>query len=292
MGGGGEDVSPAREEDVIEDRVPFGYRRVTTAEKKRLVQEQFDPIARTYDLADALLSFGLDSLWRRKAVRLLDLRPGDRLLDACGGTAGLARLAARRIGPSGRVIVYDFNRRMMETGKRKLGTDDDAGPISFVQGDAEDLGLPDGAFDAVTISFGIRNLAHPDRGLDEFSRVLRPGGRLMILEFSLPVNPVLRVLYHLYSFYWMPFAGRLICGTGASFRYLAESIRVFPSPDNMAVLIRRAGFTDVRFLRLTNGIAVAYFGTKPEVRTHRPARPPAPSREGDPDGAGGKGTAR
>jgi demethylmenaquinone methyltransferase/2-methoxy-6-polyprenyl-1,4-benzoquinol methylase len=246
----------------MEDNVPFGYRQITSAEKKRLVQDHFSSIARTYDLADTLLSFGLDSLWRRKAVRLLGLKSGDRVLDACGGTAGLARLASRRIGPGGRVTVYDFNRPMMEAGRRKIRNDERTGLVSFVQGDAEGISFPDGTFDAVTIGFGIRNLSHPEKGLGEFLRVLKPGGKLMVLEFSLPVNRLLRGLYHLYSFHWMPFAGGLICGTGASFRYLAESIRVFPKPDEMAEQMRSLGFRDVRFHRLSNGIAVVHLGTK------------------------------
>jgi demethylmenaquinone methyltransferase/2-methoxy-6-polyprenyl-1,4-benzoquinol methylase len=246
----------------MEDNVPFGYRQITSAEKKRLVQDHFSSIARTYDLADTLLSFGLDSLWRRKAVRLLGLKSGDRVLDACGGTAGLARLASRRIGPGGRVTVYDFNRPMMEAGRRKIRNDERTGLVSFVQGDAEGISFPDGTFDAVTIGFGIRNLSHPEKGLGEFLRVLKPGGKLMVLEFSLPVNRLLRGLYHLYSFHWMPFAGGLICGTGASFCYLAESIRVFPKPDEMAEQMRSLGFRDVRFHRLSNGIAVVHLGTK------------------------------
>ena len=261
---------------MTEDKVSFGYRQVSSAEKKRLVQDQFSPIATTYDLADSILSFGLDSRWRRKAIRLLGLEPGARVLDACGGTAGLARLAAARSGPSGHVIVYDFNRPMMEAGKERgrAAAPPRSGPrsgISFVQGDAEDLSFPADRFDAVTIGFGIRNLAHPEKGLAEFFRVLKPGGKLMILEFSVPVNPLFRRLYHFYSFHWMPFAGRLICGTGTSFRYLAESIRVFPTPDALAEEIRSAGFSDVRFRRLSNGIAVVYLAVKPG--------PPAPSEQ-------------
>jgi demethylmenaquinone methyltransferase/2-methoxy-6-polyprenyl-1,4-benzoquinol methylase len=245
------------------ERVSFGYREVSSTEKKRLVQEQFDPIARTYDLADTLLSFGLDSRWRKKAIRLLGLKRGDWVLDACGGTAGLARLAARRVGLDGRVLVYDFNRPMMDAGLEKIRRDGRRAPVSFVQGDAEEVSFPDGTFNAVTIGFGIRNLAHPEKGLREFLRVLKSGGRLMILEFSLPVNPLLRRLYHFYSFYWMPFAGRIICGTGTSFRYLAESVRVFPTPEELAERMRDSGFSDVRFERLSNGIAVVYLGVKP-----------------------------
>ena len=250
------------------EKVPFGYRQVSSAEKKRLVQEQFNPIAGTYDLADTLLSFGLDSRWRKKAIKLLGLEPGDLVLDACGGTAGLAKLAGRRVGPEGRVLVYDLNRPMMETGKERLQASSKPSPgeaplISFVQGDAEELSFPDWTFDAVTIGFGLRNLVHPEKGLSEFLRVLEPGGKLMVLEFSTPVNSLLRSLYHFYSFYWMPFAGRLICGTGTSFRYLAESIRVFPTPDGLAGKLGSAGFRDVRYRRLTNGIAVAYLAVKP-----------------------------
>jgi demethylmenaquinone methyltransferase / 2-methoxy-6-polyprenyl-1,4-benzoquinol methylase len=254
------------------DDVSFGFRQVTSIEKKRLVQQQFDPIARTYDLADTLLSFGLDSRWRIKAIGLLGLETGDLVLDACGGTAGLAKLAARQAGPRGRVLVYDFNRPMMEAGKKMLKAapaTNGQSSISFVQGDAEELSFSGGMFDAVTIGFGLRNLAHPEKGLKEFFRVLKPGGKLMVLEFSLPVNPVLRRLYHFYSFRWMPLAGKLVCGTSAPFRYLAESIRVYPSAEEIAGKLRNSDFTDVRFHRLCDGIAVVHLGLKPAAPTNQ-----------------------
>jgi demethylmenaquinone methyltransferase/2-methoxy-6-polyprenyl-1,4-benzoquinol methylase len=249
--------------DGMANLVAFGYRQVTPAEKKRLVQRHFDPIARTYDLADVLLSFGLDGRWRNVGTALLGLQNGDRVLDACGGTGRLAKLAAQRVRPGGRVVVADFNLPMMEAGREALGADEERSLIWFVQSDAEDLSFPDATFDAVTMGFGLRNLAHPEQGLHECLRVLAPGGRLMILEFSVPRNRLLGAVYQAYSFYWMPLAGRLICGTGAPFRYLAESVRVFPGPEEMAATIRSAGFSDVRFRRLFNGIAVVYLGAKP-----------------------------
>ncbi len=246
------------------DRVSFGYRTVGAEEKKRLVHDTFTPIAKTYDRADALLSFGLHFLWKRSTVRRLGLGSGDAVLDVCGGTADLALLAAKRVGPAGRAVVYDFNRPMMEAGRRKSARSNRVGAVTFVQGDAELLAFPEAAFDAVTVGFGLRNLAHLDRGLREIHRVLKPGGRLAALEFSLPGNRALRSLYAFYSYRLMLPASRLITGTDGPFRYLAESIRVFDPPRTLAGRLWAAGFIDVVFRPLTFGIAVHYFGRKPQ----------------------------
>jgi demethylmenaquinone methyltransferase/2-methoxy-6-polyprenyl-1,4-benzoquinol methylase len=242
----------------VVEQVPFGFRRVDPGEKKRLVAAQFDPIARTYDLADAVLSAGLDASWRRRAIRLLGLQSGDRVLDACGGTGDLAFLALRAAGPDGLVVVCDFNRPMMDVGRERAARRGSAGRLRFVRGDAESLGFSDGSFDAVTVGFGLRNLVRPETGLAEMRRVLRPGGKLMILEFSVPTAAWARRLYGFYSFRLMPLLARLITGSAGPFRYLAESIRVFPPPEEIAAAAARAGFTEVKFRRLTGGIAVVY----------------------------------
>lgn len=248
-------------------RVPFGFREVSPEEKRRLVRAQFDPIATTYDLADAVLSAGLDARWRKKGIGYLNLKAGERILDLCGGTGDFALLAAARAGDRGRVIIYDFNRRMMEAGRRKIKRSPRSRLIRCIQGDAEAISFSDESFDAVTLGFGLRNFVHTELGLKEIHRVLKPGGRVVVLEFSLPAGRGLRSLYHFYSFRVMPFVARIICGTDRPFRYLAESIRVFLSPAKVAELIRESGFQDVRFRKLSLGLATLYTARKNGVRS-------------------------
>jgi demethylmenaquinone methyltransferase/2-methoxy-6-polyprenyl-1,4-benzoquinol methylase len=231
-------------------------------EKKKLVGEQFDSIAGTYDLADAILSAGLDARWRKKGIDLLGLKAGGRVLDLCGGTGDFALLAAAGTGRPGRVIIYDFNRRMMEAGSRKIGRSPQGRRILCIQGDAESISFADHSFEAVTLGFGLRNFVHPELGLKEIHRVLKPGGGLLVLEFSLPERRGLNSLYHFYSFRVMPLVARLVSGTAGPYRYLAESIRVFPPPERVAELIARAGFDDVRLKRLTQGLATLYTARK------------------------------
>jgi len=255
-----------------EDKVRFGYRTVGVKDKKRLVHDQFTPIATTYDKADAVLSLGLHFLWKRATVRRLGLRPGDRLLDVCGGTADLALRAARRLGPAGQAVVCDFNRPMMEAGRVKSGPAREGGTVAFVQGDAEGLPFPGAAFDAVTVGFGLRNLVDLDRGIREMARVLKPGGRFAALEFSLPRRRWQRSLYAFYSFRLMLPAARLISGTDGPYRYLAESIRVFDPPEELAGRLARAGFADVAVRPVSLGIATIYSGRKPLEVRHAPDR--------------------
>jgi len=247
---------------VATDRVPFGYREVSPEEKRKLVREQFDPIAASYDRADTVLSAGLDSRWRKKGIRLLGLIEGDRVLDLCGGTGDFALLAAALVGTPGRAVVYDFNRRMMDAGRGKFRRSPRGHRIVCIQGDAESISFSEESFDAVTLGFGLRNFVRPEVGLKEIHRVLKTGGGLLILEFSLPSQRGLRSLYHFYSFRVMPLVARLICGTAGPFRYLAESIRVFPPPEKIAEVIRRTGFVDVRFESLSRGLATLYTARK------------------------------
>jgi len=245
-----------------EETAQFGYQQVPAREKGNLVQRHFDSIATKYDFMNTLLSFGLHYLWKRAAVKMMNLTPGKRVLDVCGGTADLAILAARCVGPEGRVIVYDFNRAMMDAGKEKVRHVLLDARIKYIQGDAEQISFPAGQFDAAMVGFGIRNLTHMGKGFAEMYRVLKPGGTLMCLEFSRPANILFRLLYDLYSFYIMPFIGRIFTGSRTAYTYLPESIRLFPQPDELAAILRNIGFSTVTWRRLTNGIAVVHVGVK------------------------------
>ncbi|NCW02464.1 MAG: class I SAM-dependent methyltransferase, partial [Betaproteobacteria bacterium] len=203
---------------------------------------------------------GLHRIWKHLAVFCADLRQGMQVLDVAGGTADLAMAMAKRVGDQGQVVLTDINVAMLARGRDRLI---DAGlHAPAVQCDAESLPFPDHCFDRVTVAFGLRNMTHKDQALAEMRRVLCPGGKLMILEFS-RVHPALEKLYELYSFQVLPRLGRLIAGDEASYRYLAESIRMHPDQESLARMLREAGFQAVRYTNLTGGVVALHEGVKP-----------------------------
>jgi demethylmenaquinone methyltransferase/2-methoxy-6-polyprenyl-1,4-benzoquinol methylase len=240
----------------------FGLRTFKESEKYKAVMRHFNRVAPKYDVMNSLLSMGIQHVWKRAAIRMLNPQSGDKVLDVCGGTGDLAILAARRTGPSGRVVIYDINRAMIEAGRPKIDPYPDLAHIAFVQGDAEHITFPDNTFDAAMVGFGIRNVTHLRRGFSEMRRVLKPGGRLLCLEFSRPTNIVFRRLYDFYSFNVMPFLGELIAGSAESYACLPETIRMFPLPDELSEMLEGLGFGQVRFRTMTNGIAVAHVGSR------------------------------
>jgi demethylmenaquinone methyltransferase/2-methoxy-6-polyprenyl-1,4-benzoquinol methylase len=246
-----------------EETTDFGFRRVPAREKAGYVLKHFNSIAGKYDFMNTLLSLGLHYRWKRLSVDALRLKAGELVIDVCGGTADLSLLAARAVGPEGRVILCDINRAMIEKGRSKVGRASLGGRILSVQGDAESLSFPMGIFDAAMVGFGVRNLTHMERGLAEMQRIMRPGGRLMCLEFSLPVSAWFRLLYDFYSFRLIPLAGKVLAGNREAYQHLPESIRKFPPPERVAALLKEIGFSAVAYRMLTNGIAVIYTGVKP-----------------------------
>jgi len=240
----------------------FGYRKVPADEKVKWVLRHFDTVAKKYDVMNTILSFGIHHLWKRSAIKMLKLRAGDRIVDVCGGTGDLAILGARAVGPSGRVTLYDINRTMMETGRPKIARLGYQDRIEYVQGDAERISFEEQRFDAAMVGFGIRNLTHMEEGLREMYRVLKPGGKMMCLEFSRPTAPLFRWLYDFYSFYIMPFLGKLIVGSRQAYTYLPESIRLFPLSDELSEILKAIGFSQVTHRKLTNGIAVVHLAIK------------------------------
>lgn len=240
----------------------FGYIQVPEHEKVNWVRRHFDTVAKQYDFMNTLLSLGIHHLWKRKAIHMMRLKKGDVVLDLCGGTGDLSLLAAARVGRSGKVLLYDINRSMMERGRTKIGASLFGDNILFVQGDAEEVSFPDSCFDGATIGFGIRNLTHMEQGFKEMYRILKPGGRFMCLEFSRPTAAWFRWLYDRYSFTIMPLLGQVITGSKQAYTYLPESIRLFPGPDDLADVLKNIGFFDISYRRLTNGIAVVYLASK------------------------------
>ncbi len=237
----------------------FGFETVDEQDKARRVAGVFTSVAGKYDIMNDLMSAGLHRIWKRFAVGVSGVRPGQRVLDVAGGSADLSRLFLDKVGPAGQVVLTDINNAMLRVGRDRLLDEGIATPTA--QCDAEHLPFPDGYFDCVSIAFGLRNVTHKDAALREMTRVLKPGGRVIVLEFSKVAKPLEKV-YDLYSFKVLPKLGDLIAKDADSYRYLAESIRMHPGQEELKQMMEEAGLSRVEYFNLTGGVVAVHRGYK------------------------------
>jgi demethylmenaquinone methyltransferase/2-methoxy-6-polyprenyl-1,4-benzoquinol methylase len=250
----------AADPDSPEPLADFGYERVPWGEKKARVRGVFDSVAQRYDVMNDAMSGGLHRLWKRFALAKTGLRPGQQALDVAAGSGDLAVGLVQRVGPSGRVVVTDINAAMLEEGRKRLLNKGFAGNVDYVLADAEQLPFASQSFHCITIGFGLRNVTDKDRALASLYRVLKPGGRLLVLEFSHAELGPLAPLYDLYSFQVLPRLGEWLAGDAASYRYLAESIRRHPDQETLKGMMERAGFERCEYFNLTAGIVALHVG--------------------------------
>jgi demethylmenaquinone methyltransferase / 2-methoxy-6-polyprenyl-1,4-benzoquinol methylase len=243
-----------------EPSTDFGFERIAAGEKARRVRGVFDSVAERYDLMNDLMSAGAHRLWKRFTLALANLRPGQRALDVAGGTGDLAAGLARQVGERGLVVLTDINAAMLGRGRDRLIDAGFVANVACVQADAEHLPFPDGSFDCITIGFGLRNVTDKPRALESMRRALRPGGQLLVLEFSQPRVAGLRPLYDAYSFRVLPLLGRWVAHDAASYRYLAESIRMHPDQETLLAMMRAAGLEGCRYHNLAGGIVAVHRG--------------------------------
>jgi len=237
----------------------FGYQNVDEKDKAQRVRGVFDSVASKYDVMNDLMSMGLHRVWKAYTIAASQVREGDRVLDIAGGTGDLARAFARRVGPRGMVVHTDINEAMLSEGRDRLTDEGLILPTTLC--DAEQLPFPDASFDIVTVAFGLRNMTHKDRALAEMQRVLKPRGRLLVLEFSKVAKPLEKV-YDWYSFRVLPKLGQLVAGDAESYRYLAESIRMHPGQAELKAMMKSAGFAHVDVHNLTGGVVALHWGLK------------------------------
>jgi demethylmenaquinone methyltransferase / 2-methoxy-6-polyprenyl-1,4-benzoquinol methylase len=249
--------------DMTDDRsTDFGFQRVAPADKARRVRAVFDSVAGNYDLMNDLMSAGTHRLWKRFTLALANLRPGQRALDVAGGSGDLALGLTRQVGERGLVVLTDINAAMLARGRDRLIDAGVLDNVRYVQANAEHLPFPDGSFDCITIGFGLRNVTDKAAALRAMRRTLRPGGQLLVLEFSHPRAPGLRPLYEAYSFRVLPLIGRFVAGDEASYRYLAESIRMHPNQETLLKMMQDAGLEGCRYHNLSGGIVAVHRGYK------------------------------
>jgi len=244
------------------NKTHFGYKQVAVEEKAHLVADVFHSVASKYDMMNDVMSFGIHRLWKRYTIEMSGVRSGQRVLDLAGGTGDLAMKFSRIVGPTGQVVLADINASMLEVGRKRLVDAGIVGNVEYAQVNAECLPFPDNHFDLITIAFGLRNVTDKDKALASMQRVLKPGGRLLVLEFSKPAVPGLSPLYDLYSFTMLPMMGKLIAGDSESYRYLAESIRMHPDQETLKGMMENAGFDRVEYFNLSGGIVALHRGFK------------------------------
>ncbi|MEM7282765.1 MAG: bifunctional demethylmenaquinone methyltransferase/2-methoxy-6-polyprenyl-1,4-benzoquinol methylase UbiE [Pseudomonadota bacterium] len=244
------------------DKTHFGYQTVDWQDKADRVRDVFDSVASKYDLMNDLMSGGLHRLWKQFAIEQTALRPGQRALDVAGGTGDLSLGMANKVGEDGTVVLTDINTSMLSQGRSRLIDNGFIGNIQISQANAECLPFADDQFDCVLIAFGLRNVTDKPKALADMYRVLRPGGRLLVLEFSHPVVPGLKSVYDMYSFKVLPWLGEMVADDAESYRYLAESIRMHPDQDTLIGLMDDAGFDKCSYHNLTGGIVALHKGIK------------------------------
>ena len=241
----------------------FGYKTVKVEEKAGKVAEVFHSVAGKYDLMNDLMSGGVHRLWKRMTIEMSGVRRGDTVLDIAGGTGDLTAKFSRIVGPEGTVVLADINDSMLRVGRDRLTDLGIVNNVKFSQADAQYLPFPDNSFEVITIAFGLRNVTDKDLALRSMLRVLKPGGRLLVLEFSSPVNPLLSKIYDTYSFSILPKLGKLFASDADSYQYLAESIRMHPDQETLQGMMDNAGFANTDFHNMTGGVVALHRGVKP-----------------------------
>ncbi len=246
-----------------DQKTHFGFQEVPLQDKVGRVAGVFHSVAAKYDIMNDLMSMGIHRLWKKQTIEMSGVRTGNKVLDLAGGTGDLTMKFSEIVGPEGQVILADINDSMIKVGRDKLIDKGVVGNVNYVQANAEALPFPDATFDCITIAFGLRNVTDKQAALESMTRVLKPGGRLLVLEFSKTENPLLTKAYDTYSFNILPKIGKLVADDEESYRYLAESIRMHPDQETLKGMMEQAGLVNCRYHNMTGGIVALHFGMKP-----------------------------
>ncbi|MBE1277064.1 MULTISPECIES: bifunctional demethylmenaquinone methyltransferase/2-methoxy-6-polyprenyl-1,4-benzoquinol methylase UbiE [Enterovibrio] len=256
------DTTQGVTQDADQNTTHFGFQTIAKEDKVSMVANVFHNVAAKYDIMNDVMSMGIHRIWKRFTIDCSGVRPGHRVLDLAGGTGDLTAKFSRIVGDKGQVILADINNSMLNVGRDKLRDIGIVGNVNYVQANAEELPFPDDYFDCITIGFGLRNVTDKDKALRSMYRVLKPGGRLLVLEFSKPIVEPLSKVYDAYSFHLLPKMGELIANDAESYRYLAESIRMHPDQETLKGMMEDAGFEQTKYFNLTGGIVALHRGYK------------------------------